>query len=295
MTEFQFGTNGLVLNANIDGTRIFGRGIHAPTLLVPVTFQYVRGASVFDYGLGSLAAELELNVPREPIAISSPCLLGMTARSATQVQLVVPISLSCVHWIEQLREAGAGVSFFVNLRLEIKTLRPDGREGTSPLHRYVSDEIQTKQGVVEIPRETWTKFLEAIGYGKICVVEFPAAPLEHCASLKNAYAALQQALRLHREGFHTQAVGQCRVALDKFWAGRNPKQLIPAWSDRLGNVAYHWLNETLRIIRREANEPHHTAEQPGAPVFDYFDAQMFIALTTAVVAYAARAGVTEKP
>jgi hypothetical protein len=147
---------------------------------------------------------------------------------------------------------------------------------------------------VVIPRSAWVQnVLPQTGYGKILIIELPAVPIEKCAGLKAACDALLQAQELYKNGFYHDAVGKCRLALDPFFVTvqkkllkgekRGVPVLKPSWEARLGKATYTWLNEAFLALKKPTNEPHHPS---NSPQFDQLDAQMLLAVTTAVVAYA---------
>jgi len=112
--------------------------------------------------------------------------------------------------------------------------------------------------------------------------------------MDHAFKALQQAQELHKIGLYDEAVGKCRVALDKFFEHeektgddnkiRRVPILAKSWEKKLGKCTYDWLNNSLAVLKEAANKSHHS---PNAH-YDQFDSQMIIAITTTLVAYAAR-------
>jgi len=143
------------------------------------------------------------------------------------------------------------------------------------------------------PSNIWIdQVLPGLGYGKIHVVEFPAIPLSNIEVYGDAFTALQQAQNFHQIGLYDLAVGQCRIALDKFFQHvpdpKRPEKMIPVlnlkWINRLGKATYDWLNEALSAIKSDSNVVHHSPQRH----FSQFDSQMMIAITMALVAYAAR-------
>lgn len=138
---------------------------------------------------------------------------------------------------------------------------------------------------VVIPRSNWVeKVLPQTGYGKIHIIELPAVPIEQCLGLKAAYDALRQAQELHKQGFYDEAVGKCRLALEPFFEETQDKKKIlkRSWETRLGKVTYDWLNASFIALKEPTNKPHHSP----TTYFDQLDAEMLLAVTTALVAYA---------
>ncbi len=71
---------------------------------------------------------------------------------------------------------------------------------------------------------------------------------------------------------------------------RTTPVLKKGWETKLGKATYDWLNGTFGAIKDASNRPHHS---PNAH-YSQFDSQMILAITTAVVAYAARATDSEE-
>lgn len=147
---------------------------------------------------------------------------------------------------------------------------------------------------IVIPRTIWVEnVLPQTGYGKIYIIELPAVPVEKCSGLKTACDALHQAQELHKQGFYDEAVGKCRLALEPFFEetediapnGGRKKVLKRSWETRLGKVTYDWLNASFIALKEPTNKPHHSP----TTYFDQLDAQMLLAVTTALVAYAVQA------
>ena len=78
--------------------------------------------------------------------------------------------------------------------------------------------VASLQEGIEISQSDWIEHvLPGIGYGKVHVVEFPAIPIESCQALDSSFKSLKQAEEKHRLGFYDDAVGKCRMALEKFF------------------------------------------------------------------------------
>lgn len=147
----------------------------------------------------------------------------------------------------------------------------------------------------QIPQTIWVeRVLPNIGYGKVHVLEFPAVPLEACASLDHSFKALKQAEEKHRLGFYDDAAGKCRLAIEPFFdyesvdpshpESRKIPVLKKHWESRLGKATHEWLKTTLGSIKDVANLPHHSPNEH----YSQLDSQMILAVTTAVVGYVAR-------
>lgn len=151
-----------------------------------------------------------------------------------------------------------------------------------------------------IQRDAWiARVLPHVGHGVVHILEFAATPLEGCALFANSFEALQQAQAFHKVGLYDDAVGKCRVALDQFFEHeeqteaskdghkvvlRRVPKLKKTWETALGAVTYAWLDGAMSAIKGAANRTHHS---PNAH-YTQADSQMLIAITTALVAYAAR-------
>jgi hypothetical protein len=184
-------------------------------------------------------------------------------------------------------------------RLSMLHEPPGENQMGQPVWGFVAEEHQRLQANVRIPRDTWVQqVLRGVGYGAVHILEFPAAPLEACAALDNAFQSLKQAQQFHHTGHYDDAVGKCRIALEQFfeYEDRTEKQgekevvrrvpfLKKSWETKLGAAAYAWLDGAFSAIKGASNRSHHS------PIAHYsqLDSQMILAVTTATVAYAARA------
>jgi len=105
---------------------------------------------------------------------------------------------------------------------------------------------------------------------------------------------LEKAQKRLAEGDWQDAIRDCRLALEPFFEKkevigpdgktRDVPILKRSWETRLGNATYDWLNASFGAIKDPGNRATHTI---GA--FDEITAQMLLTVTTALVAYAARA------
>lgn len=290
MTTLQFNAYGLVVNVHVNGEGLFAHGTKMPHLLLPVEFQAIAldGEPSVAYELLTLHCDFSCKVgPRdEPLGASVPCVLGGFARELTHQQLSIPFDHARLTLLESLRNGEDSFNIFLSFRLVFRKLRKVGDD-----YAHVTQRFALAQGWLTVPKAAWCeRVLPATGFGSILTVEFPTTALDECAGLRNANAALRKAHRLHRDGYYDKAVGECRVALDKFWDDR-PKRLRDSWEVKLGAVNHKWLEAALTELRREGNDPHHNAIGRH---FDQLESQLFIATTTALVALAARSGVDEK-
>jgi hypothetical protein len=222
-----------------------------------------------------------------------------------QVQnLEFPLDAARIAALERLRDGG-GLNLRLNAALTVKKLRALNKPPPDqPLADVVwgfiyRSQLQLNTGLA-IPRDVWiAQVLPNVGHGVVHVVEFPAAPVESCASLEHAFKALRLAQERHKEGLYDDAVGKCRIALEKFFDyeartgadGKTRDFPIPkkTWETRVGEATYKWLEAMFRSIKGAANPTAHSADGH----FSQFDSQMALAITTAVVAYIARTIGTE--
>ena len=256
-----------------------------------------------DYVFTELSAQLHIKAEHERFADSLPFQLYRVQRGSwpygadEQIELEFPLDARRVNLLEQKRNGGA-MDLRLSLVLSAQQHAPiEGEEksnrpqlwGLRWRHRCTAEVSLT------IPATVWIqRVLPQIGYGVVHVIELPAVSVEACKELERSYAALCQAQERHAIGQYDDAVGKCRVALDSFFeppgetdmhsTTRRLPNLEKGWEDRLGKVTYDWLNGAFKAIRKEANPTHHW---PNAS-FSQFDSQMIIAITTTVVAYAAR-------
>jgi hypothetical protein len=112
--------------------------------------------------------------------------------------------------------------------------------------------------------------------------------------MKRAFEALQHAYKLEGQGLYQEAVGQCRFALEPFFepiekhdakGEKKIQQLKSSWEKRLGKATYDWLNASLSAVKGPMNEAHHVS----STAFGQLEAQMLLAVTTALIAYAVKA------
>jgi len=150
------------------------------------------------------------------------------------------------------------------------------------------------QAQCEIPRSVWVeRVLPHTGYGTVYLVELPFVPIESCTGLKDAFEALRQAQTSYKYGHYDDAVGKCRLALEPFFERVKPESgddtravqvLNRSWEKQLGEATYNWLNNSLKAVKNPTNRPHHSPMS----YFDELVAQLLMAVTTALIAYAAR-------
>ena len=208
-----------------------------------------------------------------------------------------PLDARRIEAIERLRQGGS-----LQCRLDVQVhvdeygIVPAHVESKRPaLWGLLTVHRLTLQEGFQIPQSDWVeRVLPNIGYGKVHLLEFPAAPLEACAALDHSFKALKQAEEKHRLGFYDDAAGKCRLAIEPFFDyepvdpihpdSRKIPVLKKSWEAKLGKATYDWLKTTLGSIKDASNPPHHSPNEH----YSQLDSQMILAITTAVVAYITR-------
>jgi hypothetical protein len=212
-----------------------------------------------------------------------------------QAFLEIPIDQIRLAKINELRKGGD-----VKLRLDLELVMDElvllGGEDTAhkpAVWGFREHSRAIAQLHTVIPRSTWVQqVLPGAGFGKIHIVELAVLPLESCAAYQSSFDALQKAQKLESEGYYQEAVGKCRIALEPFFEmvektdDKGEKKKVPvlksSWQTRLGQATYDWLNASLVALKGPANKAVHLSTTS----FDQAETQMFLAVTTAVVAYA---------
>jgi hypothetical protein len=275
-----------------------------PILAFPLTFHvtYPFKESGFGFELRELRCRISPNdgaylAWTMPIPIQGARVTGeFRELKEHSIHVEIPLDRIRLATLERERKGGdlrlrLDFELFADELVEVKKTQagfPSAVWGLKEHHR-----LEAKAHIV-IPRTAWVQnVLPQTGYGKILIFELPAVPIEKCAGLKAASDALLQAQELYKQGFYHDAIGKCRLALDPFFEtvqkefpGGEKRQvpvLKPSWETRLGEVTYTWLNAAFLTLKKPANEPHHPS---NLPPFDQLDAQMLLAVTTAIVAYA---------
>jgi len=220
-----------------------------------------------------------------------------------QIMLEFPLDAMRVAKLEEIRNGG-------NLQLELHACLcldrcgavAEGKgAGRPPASGVIWLETPKGHSTLSIAKSIWIeRVLPQVGYGAVHVIELPAVPVSSCEALDLSFKALKQAEEKHRLGFYDDAVGKCRVAMEQFFdyipansEDREPRKipvLKKSWETRLGQATYEWLSEALGAVKQAANVAHHSPNTH----YDQFEAQMLIAITTTLVAYAARSLDTPK-
>jgi hypothetical protein len=307
MSRKQFsggGMNRTVVELDVDTSRICGTGgADYPALYWQAQLSISRpNAPLTDYIFRIVQAQLWLQ-PGSKIADARTIVLGrimygfQNYDADEYLNFEFPLDSRRIEAIERHRQSGSvkmrfdvqiHVDEFAPIQAPAESKRPN-LWGPRNNHRL------TLQEGIEIPQTHWiSNVLPGLGYGKVHVLEFPAASLEKCEALDNSFKALNQAVEAHRQGRYDDAAAKCRVALDPFFEyeersePNGSKRRIPivkkSWETRAGEKTYQWLNGTLGVLKAAANPSHHTPNSH----FDQVESQMLIAVTAAVVNYAAR-------
>lgn len=301
--QFSGSASGMLIELDKNTSNIWGSGnLSYPYIgwQVPVFVSFHEKQSK-QYAFRAATAQLQLN--QRKIADARPLLMDRMIRPGQSrgneyLNLEFPVDQRQICAMEDYRQGGS-LKLQLWVQLHIDEYRPVLVMRT-PVWELENCFVAQLQQDIEITQTHWVKqVLPQIGYGKIHIVEFPAAPLESCAALHHAFKALQQAQERHKIGLYDDAVSKCRIALEKFFDretktgddGKTRDVPVPkkAWEMKLGKAACDWLATTLRNIKDAANPTAHSANGH----YDQFESQMFLAITTAVVAYVARTIGTE--
>jgi hypothetical protein len=208
-----------------------------------------------------------------------------------------PLDQRRIETLENFRQGGS-----LTLRLDVQVqveeygvleakANPRGISHWGLRHLY---NMALQENIV-IPQSNWiSQVLPSIGYGKVLLVEFPAATVESCAALSHSFKALSQAAERHKLGFYDDVAARCRIALDPFFEyipvepENSQSRKIPVfkqhWESKLGKATHDWLKATLGGIKGASNVSHHSPNSH----FSQLDSQMILSVTTAAIAYIAR-------
>ncbi len=234
------------------------------------------------------------------IADTRPLFLNISLESEKTlpnqlVQLEIPLDRVRLAFINRQRN-GRDVKLRLDMELMVDELIQIGKTGGYPnsaVCGLAHHRKMWKQIHIEIPRSVWLeKVLSNTQFGRVHIIELPLVPIENRAGLKKSFDALAQAQKLESEGYYQESVGKCRIALEPFFETvektdeKGGKKTVPAlkaaWQTRLGKATYDWLNASFIALKGPANQAVHLSSTG----FDQIETQMFLAVTTAVVAYA---------
>jgi hypothetical protein len=303
--QFSHGLSGSIIELDYDCSRLCGTGGADYPYLFWQTHLAISPANnpQIDYAFRILEAQLFLQPAGMKIADARPVIVNRVAygfedyKGNELINLEFPLDSKRIEVIENNRNGGS-VKFRFDVQVHVDEYAPvlAPAESKRPTLWSLRRAQQLSfQEAIEISQTQWiSSVLPGLGYGKVHVLEFPAAPLASCAGLDHSFKALNQAIDAHRQGRYDDAAGKCRVALDPFFDYVDQDQLdgtkrkIPivkkVWQTRVGEHTYIWLNETLGVLKAAANPSHHSPNSH----FDQIESQMLIAVVAAVVNYAAR-------
>ncbi|WP_442891312.1 hypothetical protein [Congregicoccus parvus] len=294
--------------AQIDESQVYGSGGHvAPVLHLQVLLDGRYGAIQPNEGIRfvRMSGRLFITPHGQEVIVSRFATVNLLVRwdlaasTEHRVYLEFPLNGAMVCALEKLRDGG---DLRLKLKLEMETerlraLETIPQQGFLPQHVWglVEHLNQSLESELVFSQKAWTeRVLAQIGHGRVHLIELPAVPVEETADIAHSFEALKQAQRDHREGRFDDAVGKCRVALEPFFESveipadggktRRVPQLKTSWQTKLGAATYTWLNSALIGIKDATNKPHHSPNRH----YDQFESQMIQAITTTLIAYAAR-------
>lgn len=292
-----------VAELDIDASRMSGNGgADYPHLVWQLELAlHPPKAPLNDYALRSASAQIYLAAgPKiaDSRAISlHRVIYGHQSYAGSEyLNFEFPLDARRVEAIERQRQGGS-----LQLRLDMQIYVDEF--GALPAHAasqrpalwgLSGATVMTLQETFQISQTDWIeRVLPNIGYGKVHIVEFPAASLDACEAFAHSFKALKQAEEKHRLGFYDDAAGKCRLAIEPFFdhepASAHPESrkipvLKKSWETKLGKATHDWLKVALGSIKDASNAPHHSPNEH----YSQLDSQMILAVTTAVVAYIAR-------
>jgi len=288
----------VILEAEINGTG----GAHAPILMLPIRLDFHIHPDDPRVGFRFTTLNGRINVAHQPFAVAQPANVNIQLRSDYNAlgdqlhYLNFSLDQARLAFLERVRNGG-DLKLTVDFRLTVEKLYAlheppiphDVAWGfVNRLEVYLHKEIT-------IPQSAWiARVLPQVGYGAVHLIELPAIPLSAVESYKEAHQALLRAQEHQKQGLYDEAAAACRIALERFFdypevtgpdkLTRKVPTLKKSWETKLGKATYDWLNASLGAIKQASNPPHHA---PG-PHYDQLEAQILIAITVAVVAYAAK-------
>ncbi len=312
MSRYQFrgGVSGTLAELDIDTSRLWGTGgVEYPNLYWQMRLGLLpQNSPHIDYAFRTVESQLYLP-PGQKIADARPITLHRVIHGYQQFSgeehpiFEFPLDARRIAVLEKYRQGG---SFKLRLDVQLSVdeysavpAHPESKRpaiwGLRNVHRLALQEE------IQISQSDWIEHvLTRVGYGEIHVIELPAVPIESCEAIAHSFKALKQAEEKHRLGFYDDAVGKCRMAVEKFFDqvavaptntdSRKIPVLKKSWETKLGQATYVWLNGTLGAVKDASNPTHHS---PNAH-YSQFDSQMILSITTAVVAYIARSVETQE-
>lgn len=291
------------VEAQIDGSKFQSAGgADYPRLIVPLHvivngIELKHRNEVYSAQFGAIQGELLFN--GQKISDALPRQLNRLAYEFDQdeyVYLEFLLDARRLEWIERQRQGSLHGSVRVSISSSVLG-QAHGRDDEYKPPFAFRDTVSYQGDVpFTVPDTQWRdQVFLGLGYGKIIAIELPAIPIESFQGLDHSFKAMSQAQKFFQMGHYDEAVGKCRIALEKFFEvievdnSDGTKKKIPilkqSWETRLGQATYIWLNESLVAIKAASNSPHHSPNEH----FDRLGAQMLIMVTTALISYAANA------
>lgn len=228
---------------------------------------------------------------------SQICVFDYPHENPVSTAIEVALDQRRLDWLEQTRRSDLDLELRITLLVTAFGHSTWQQDGIRP-NAWFAQRIEARM-TLKIPRSVWSEnVLPGMGYGQIKVIEIPAGPLAQYEGLQRSFAALEKADQQFKAGFYDDAAAACRVALEPFFeqvpkpdgSGTMPA-LKKSWELMMGQATHEWLGKSLNAVKWATNPLHHS---PTAR-FSRLDAQMLIAVVTALVSYAARAAQSGKP
>ncbi len=277
-------------------------GAHAPVLMLPMRLDFHIHPEDPRVGIRFATLQGRIDLAHQPFAVAPAVNVNVQLRSDFKTlidqlyYLNFPLDAVRIAFLERVRNGG-DLKLNIHLILTVEKLYALHEP---PIPHNVAWGFVNRLDVflqqeITVLRSVWiSRVLPQIGYGTIHLIELPAIPLSAVENYKEAHQALQRAQEHHKQGLYDEAAASCRVALERFFdypeitGSDNLTRKVPtlkkSWETKLGKATYDWLNASLRAIKQASNPPHHA---PG-PHYNQLEAQILIAITVAVVAYAAK-------
>lgn len=260
MNSQSFTVNSRVIaELSFNETQVTGfGGAYCPRLIVIGKLTYSSmDIPTEDHLFDEINATLSVLGGPARFADALPCKLSRIRRGHwdfignDQVHLEFPVDQARLALLEARRDGGdLHLHLVVKLTVQKFGRIPEHTESNRPAFWGLTDQHEsTVEFNLKIPRSVWLeRVLPQTGYGVVHVLEFPAAPLESCQSLRHSFDALKQAQERLKLGQYDDAVAKCRIALDPFFEHVEQKneqgetKKIPVlkrtWETRLGAATY---------------------------------------------------------
>ncbi len=287
-----------IVEGEINGTG----GAHSPILMLPVRLDLHIHPEDPRVGFRFATLQGRIDVAHLAFGVAPATNVNVHLRADFKAlndqmhYLNFPLDQARIAFLERHRNGG-DLKFQVSLTLTVEKLYAlhDPPVPNDAAWGFVNRLDVSLQREITIPRAAWiSRVLPQVGYGTVHLIELPAIALSAVENYREAFQALTRAQEYHRQGLFDEAAGACRIALERFFdypevtGADNLTRKVPtlkkSWETKLGQATYQWLNSSLGAIKQAANPPHH---KPG-PHYDQLESQILIAVTVAIVAYAAK-------